>query len=849
MSAFFGARAPELTPESVRDLNVKPAQQRKQPLHERSLSDLNKTNNGKPKPTIRLVDSDNDSSSIYTKSPFPSKPSHVLEPANENRRKAKDPIYIDLPATNSRPSSREGRDGAASRTQRRPNRMSISTTTSMADTLVADSLFSPTSRRFSVESVVKAGPVYTVEGQGDHLEPLEEMSSDPAEMQTSDMPDIPELPSSVASRPRHMAHSSSVYSSAAFEELSSETTPRRARPRSSSSGLGFCVSPISENENELEIYGEPTTKASNESMAESARSGSSQERGTPHIIRYMSSSDSIQPQFASVRPAPYHSKSNNSLWSSDSVGDAEVAPLHIPRKRAHMHSASLNSHPSLSRLGASHLSTIASETEIPDSTRASQQQFPQAGGSWPRRRKTVTSSAYSESIASPKINHLVKPSSSYDTMSSGSNLHSDGAVPEPLFSSSAPIPQKPFSNRMSSGQHMSEMEDTIGELQAPVLREKRSGYFVRKRSQTELRPASRQSNHTTHSAVESERWSTGSIIFPQWAKFFYAGKGQLLSAKPSLQTLAGPQYDGNVNTHRYTLAGPPYASIDAATRSLDLRRPSTNFTHSRHSTVFTFNTRPDSTHSNWETVGTESPRSRANSVFRRPRSFTDAPNNTRDSMSIFSEPEIAPVPALSAPAPKKHSIRSSIRSSLKHPLRQNPPKGKQARKSSGRPSVNNHGQPQTRSSPLAGLPTYASFPTLIPNARLARSLTAWRVPSIDEPFPKEILGPGNRQIVCFCLGFLMPPLWMLAAFLPLPKCGWRDANQAEWDIEDSGIGEMEGQEKSGGPQAEIEQQWTWEDERRYLKANWWRNLNRIMSVVGVGILGAIIALAVLASRG
>ncbi|KAF4554088.1 Hypothetical protein D9617_5g069640 [Elsinoe fawcettii] len=857
MSAFFGARAPELTPESVRNLNVKPAQQRKQPLHERSLSDLNKTNNGKPKPTIRLVDSDNDSSSIYAKSPFPSKPSQVLEPSKENTRRPKDPIYIDLPATNSRPSSREGRDGASSRTQRRPNRMSISTTASMADTLVADSLFSPTSRRFSADSVVKAGPVYTVEGQGDHLEPLEELSSDPAEMLTSDMPDIPELPSSVASRPRHLAHSSSVYSSVALDELSSDT-PRRARPRSSSSGLGFCVSPISENENELESYMQPTTKASNDSMAESARSGSSQERSTPHIIRYMSSSDSIQPQYASVRPAPYHSRSINSLWSSDSVGDADVAPLHIPRKRAHMHSASLNSYPSLTRLGASHLSTIASETEIADSARVSQQQLPQAGGSWPRRRKTVTSSTYSESIASPKLDQLVKPSSSYDSMSSGSNLHSEGAVPEPLFSSSAPIPQKPFNNRMSSGQHMSEMDDTIGELQAPVLREKRSGYFVRKRSQTELRPASRQSNHTVHSAVESERWSTGSFIFPQWATFFY-GRGapllsakpsmQTLAAKPSLQTLAGPQYDGAVNTHRYTLAGPPYASIEPATRSLDLPRHAPGATHSRNSTVFTFATFAESTHSNWETICTESPASRMTSIFRRPRSMTDAPNNTRDSMSIFSEPEIQPIPAPPAPAPKKQSIRSSIRSSLKHPLRQNPPKGKQPRKSSGRPSVNDHGQPQTRSSPLAGLPTYASFPTLIPNARLVRSLTAWRVPSIDEPFPKEILGPGNRQIVCFCLGFLLPPLWMVAAFLPLPKCAWRDEREAEWDVEDSGIGEMNGQEKDGVPDVQLQSQWTWDHERVYLKANWWRNLNRIMSVVGVGILAAIIALAVLASRG
>jgi hypothetical protein len=35
------------------------------------------------------------------------------------------------------------------------------------------------------------------------------------------------------------------------------------------------------------------------------------------------------------------------------------------------------------------------------------------------------------------------------------------------------------------------------------------------------------------------------------------------------------------------------------------------------------------------------------------------------------------------------------------------------------------------------------------------------------------------------------------------------------------------------------------DQIRYNSARWWRNLNRIMSVVGLLIIGAIIALAVL----
>jgi hypothetical protein len=38
------------------------------------------------------------------------------------------------------------------------------------------------------------------------------------------------------------------------------------------------------------------------------------------------------------------------------------------------------------------------------------------------------------------------------------------------------------------------------------------------------------------------------------------------------------------------------------------------------------------------------------------------------------------------------------------------------------------------------------------------------------------------------------------------------------------------------------------DERSYLKGSWWRTLNRIMCVVGVLILGAIIALVVVATK-
>jgi len=37
--------------------------------------------------------------------------------------------------------------------------------------------------------------------------------------------------------------------------------------------------------------------------------------------------------------------------------------------------------------------------------------------------------------------------------------------------------------------------------------------------------------------------------------------------------------------------------------------------------------------------------------------------------------------------------------------------------------------------------------------------------------------------------------------------------------------------------------WSWVDEKKYLKARWWRTLNRIMSVIGVGIIAVVVSLS------
>jgi len=384
------------------------------------------------------------------------------------------------------------------------------------------------------------------------------------------------------------------------------------------------------------------------------------------------------------------------------------------------------------------------------------------------------------------------------------------AVPQPLFSSSAPIPQQPF--QPVTATHSDELDDTIGELQVPPLREKRSGYFVRQRSRTDLRLAAGRSHTSLY--TERDRWN----IFPQWAWSFYGGKAGLASNNASKVTLAGPAYNSQ-NGSRISVAQP-------STRG-----------HSRHATVDSFVSRPGSSHSNWETVYSPSPSSRfVPSIFglrMRPRAFTETTMTAsqRDSMSISElrseipdEPlsQLPPSPQIAA---KRTSARQSQRYSVQRSIRAHP----------NRQTIRaiSHSQPV----PLSVDSSYISFPHLVQNRRLTRVLSAWRVPSIDEPFREDMLGPNNRQILAFCVGFLFPPLWIVAAFLPLP---YRPVVQSH-DDENGHFSAIFGRGKER-VDLDIQSEWNWEEERSFHKARWWRTLNRVMSVIGLAIIAVVVSL-------
>jgi hypothetical protein len=86
------------------------------------------------------------------------------------------------------------------------------------------------------------------------------------------------------------------------------------------------------------------------------------------------------------------------------------------------------------------------------------------------------------------------------------------------------------------------------------------------------------------------------------------------------------------------------------------------------------------------------------------------------------------------------------------------------------------------------------------------------------------------QVWSFCLGFVFPLAWFIAAFLPLPE------------KPDAVLDE-------NGPELEMALKMRLHElgRRRYENARWWRNLNRWMTPLGLVIIAIVITLAVVGS--
>lgn len=118
--------------------------------------------------------------------------------------------------------------------------------------------------------------------------------------------------------------------------------------------------------------------------------------------------------------------------------------------------------------------------------------------------------------------------------------------------------------------------------------------------------------------------------------------------------------------------------------------------------------------------------------------------------------------------------------------------------------------------------------------RRAQDPSMWQGP--PKASEKGIFGARNRQVFLFAFGFIFPFAWMIASFLPLPP-------RSTLDIVERGYSTT--QFKIPETPEPLAKQTRATDKKRYLSARWWRNMNRIMSVFGLLVIGAIIALAVI----
>ncbi|KAM7204025.1 hypothetical protein V8F20_003723 [Naviculisporaceae sp. PSN 640] len=128
--------------------------------------------------------------------------------------------------------------------------------------------------------------------------------------------------------------------------------------------------------------------------------------------------------------------------------------------------------------------------------------------------------------------------------------------------------------------------------------------------------------------------------------------------------------------------------------------------------------------------------------------------------------------------------------------------------------------------------------------RRASRYSVWDPPSISWSADSGILGKRNAQVIAFTLGFIFPFAWMIGALLPLPP-------NPKFEMLERGDNDFSTTSRSKRPEmfsrsAMPKQRIV--DETRFESARWWRNLNRIMSVVGLLIIGAVVALAVVGVR-
>ncbi|KAH8683049.1 hypothetical protein BGZ60DRAFT_427516 [Tricladium varicosporioides] len=126
--------------------------------------------------------------------------------------------------------------------------------------------------------------------------------------------------------------------------------------------------------------------------------------------------------------------------------------------------------------------------------------------------------------------------------------------------------------------------------------------------------------------------------------------------------------------------------------------------------------------------------------------------------------------------------------------------------------------------------------------RRAAHRSVWEPPSVNWSADGSSFGKRNVQIIMFVIGFIFPFAWMIAAVLPLPLNPMSEMRERDEEHSTSNL------DSSNHSPNDYTRQFGPVDERKYESARWWRNLNRWMSLVGLLIIAAIVVLVIVSIR-
>lgn len=610
----------------------------------------------------------------------------------------------------------------------------------------------------------------------------------------------------------------------------------------------------------------------------------------PHFINNAVSIESIHSRLHQARTDIVHELNPSSSWTSLVDEDYDtLPPLHIPKKRAKHTSAPLSSpsqytsaplfdHSSFAGVGpsyvgqdmeeidtlpypkrpfSSHLSTIASESDRHSRSASRHMSHLSRLSHFSLGSGVLTGDEESFVAASPTIAQRRRrslPSDSFISNAASSAFEDDvpdlttyreaSAVPQPLFRAGqatmlqttkkyhGPLPPLPPIPTSPSNEDI----DTLSALPSPSLKQQKSSRSLKHQRSN---PTPSHSRHPSQvSTVDTVRHSAGSSIFPTWAKQYYTGnvalpsKLSLSSLRPTASRPHGHARTQSAWTDRSITSrlGTGYSDVEPASPVSSHFLPSIFRPKSWHKTARKLQKSNQSVKSGRSLKSRFSGRtgtmhSRPDSMIITPNPLshhpTDENNNSSTDVLPSGQPKYGKLKGGETPSPRlprKYS-KQKLWDTMEFPR----PMTKDRMSSItsfSRPIPSEQQQP-----PHLGPATRAS----------QQKLPRFKAPSFVESLDTLIKSRCNRQILLFVLGFLIPVAWWVGAVLPLPK---QPTVVVESDDEKGPhddvmmrheVTSTEDSERRCG------------EERTYAKARWWRRLNRVMSIVGVGVVAAIVS--------